>query len=147
MKFSRAFTVIELVFVIVVLGILAAVALPKFGATREMADIAKGRGDLATIRTAIANDRQARVIQGSASWITRTSLDTGGLFGGVLMSPMTNSQTSGNWYNNTLGDGTYEFRVGSSVNVFTYYDSTEADATKRGKILCTSGTECSALQD
>lgn len=34
MKQSKAFTMIELVFVIVIIGILAAVAIPKFSATR-----------------------------------------------------------------------------------------------------------------
>lgn len=142
MNFSRAFTIIELIFVIVVLGILAGVALPKFADTREMADIAKGRGDVATIRTAIANERQSRVILGTPSYPTTVELDAGGLFGGVLMSPMTpNSQTSGNWYNNSLGDGTYEFRVGSTATPFTYNPNT-------GTFTCPAGTgDCDALVD
>jgi len=41
MRFSRAFTMIELIFVIVILGILAAVAIPKFNATRNDAKVSK----------------------------------------------------------------------------------------------------------
>jgi len=42
MKISRnAFTMIELIFVIVILGILAAVAIPKFTATRSDAEVSK----------------------------------------------------------------------------------------------------------
>ena len=42
------FTMIELIFVIVILGILAAVAIPKLAATRDDANIAKGATQLAT---------------------------------------------------------------------------------------------------
>ncbi|MDY0124006.1 prepilin-type N-terminal cleavage/methylation domain-containing protein [Sulfurimonas sp.] len=147
MKFSRAFTVIELIFVIVVLGILATVALPKFGATREVADIAKGRGDVATIRTAIANERQTQVIKGNTSYINKLSSSSTTLFtGDTSVTPNRTLLTygikagagSGDWTKNS--DTEYVFTVGSSVNTFTY---TPSD----GKFLCTSGTECSALQD
>ncbi|MDP3266087.1 MAG: prepilin-type N-terminal cleavage/methylation domain-containing protein [Sulfuricurvum sp.] len=43
------FTMIELIFVIVILGILAAVAIPKLAATRDDAKIAKGASDVATM--------------------------------------------------------------------------------------------------
>lgn len=131
MKFSRAFTVIELIFVIVVLGILAAVALPKFAATREIADIAKGRGDVATIRTAIANERQSRVILGTPSYPTAAELDAGGLFGGVLTYPMANSATSGNW---SGGNGAYKYWVGTTDTDFSYDSDT-------GKLECTAGAD------
>lgn len=144
MNSSKAFTIIELIFVIVVLGILAAVALPKFGATREMADIAKGRGDVATIRTAIANERQSQVIKGETSYIPKLSSGTTTLFTGdgtrtLLMYGIAAGTGSGNWQGNANGLS-YTYTVGSSVNNFTY---TPSD----GKFLCTSGTECSALQD
>lgn len=42
------FTMIELIFVIVILGILAAVAIPKLAATRSDADAAKIASNLAT---------------------------------------------------------------------------------------------------
>lgn len=152
MKRSHAFTVIELIFVIVVLGILASVALPKFSGIREQADIAKGKGDVATIRAGIVNERQTWLIKGVSDWIPngtgttangRKMMDNGGLFGGVLTQGFTSSATPGHW--SGTGNGTYVYRVGESPNTFTYYDSTEPNASKRGQFLCTSGTECSQL--
>jgi len=43
------FTMIELIFVIVILGILAAVAIPKLAATRTDAEVSKGASDVATL--------------------------------------------------------------------------------------------------
>lgn len=147
MNFSRAFTMIELIFVIVVLGILAGVALPKFGATREIADIAKGRADVATIRTAIANERQTQVIKGNTSYINKLSSSSTTLFtGDTSVTPNRNllaygikaGTGSGDWAKTS--DTEYIFKVGESENTFTY---TSSD----GKFLCTSGTECSKLVD
>lgn len=47
------FTMIELIFVIVILGILAAVAIPRLAATRDDAKISKGASEVSTAMTDI----------------------------------------------------------------------------------------------
>ena len=50
---SRAgFTLIELLIVVVIIGILASMAIPKFGNTKEKAQVAKMKGDLRNLVTA-----------------------------------------------------------------------------------------------
>lgn len=141
---KNAFTMVELVFVIVILGILAAVAIPKMAATRSDADITKGRADIASIRSGIVSERQARLITGDSSWIANGSgadqMDEGGLFGGVLMYPIPNKAGQNGEWSATAGTGTYKFRVMGVDNTFTY---TPAD----GKFLCTAGQHCSKLVD
>jgi len=59
---KRAFTIIELIFVIVILGILAAVAIPKFAATRDDAQVSKIAQNIGTSIEEIAAYTNAKGI-------------------------------------------------------------------------------------
>jgi len=66
----NAFTMLELTFVIVIIGILSAVAIPKLSATRDDAIITKARTTVAAVRNAIATERQKRILRGVFTPIT-----------------------------------------------------------------------------
>ncbi|WP_345976643.1 prepilin-type N-terminal cleavage/methylation domain-containing protein [Sulfurimonas sp. HSL3-7] len=134
---KSAFTMIELVFVIVVLGILAAIAVPKLAVTRDDAMISKGRSDVAAIRTGIVSERQARLVKGEHSFIAPDKLSVNKLFDGVMMYGITAGTGDGHW----SGGGTsYTYKIKGESNVFTYTQAT-------GKFECTSGSYCSKLTD
>ena len=151
-----AFTMIEMIFVIVVLGILASIAIPKFAATRTDAEITKGRSDVASIRSSIINERQTRLIKGDASFINKLHSSDSMLFDGngtatadgkLLMYGIKSKNANGHWHTptstgNTAGSNvcTYKFKILDNDNLFTY---TQSD----GKFFCTSGDHCSNLVD
>ena len=70
MRMRSAFTMLEITFVIVIIGILSAIAIPKFAATRDDAIITKGRATVAALRSAIATERQKRILRGDFDAIT-----------------------------------------------------------------------------
>lgn len=146
-KSKNAFTMVELVFVIVILGILASVAIPRLAATRTDAEITKGIADVSSIRSAIVTERQSRLITGINTFIATGAgagqMDNNGLFGGVLMYPLTDSATNGNWTRTAsdVNSTTYAFRANNIATAFTY---TVSD----GRFTCVANAGfCNVLTD
>jgi general secretion pathway protein G len=142
----NGFTIIELIFVIVVLGILASIALPKFGETRKSAEISKGKVNVSAIQSGILNERQARIIQGDSSFISAANLSQSKLFDGVLTKGVTASTTSGHWSQDPDDNSIYYFNVGG-VNVKFKYDASNGSFTCEGQNSGDANSICNKLID
>ena len=64
---KHAFTMIELVYVIVIIGILSAVAIAKFSETGKIAYQSRAESTVAALRSAIATERQKLILRGETS--------------------------------------------------------------------------------
>ncbi|MFZ2968499.1 MAG: prepilin-type N-terminal cleavage/methylation domain-containing protein [Sulfuricurvum sp.] len=71
------FTMIELIFVIVILGILAAVAIPKLAATRDDAKVAKLSSDAATFMSDVGTYYTSKGTYGTAKLSDVTNVTFG----------------------------------------------------------------------
>ena len=125
---KKAFTMLELTFVIVVIGILSAIAIPKFAASRDDATIAKAKATVSAIRNAVATERQKRILRGEFTHIFKLSKASGtdepifDAFDGndtnsVLQYPLQSckdSNAQGCWEETTTGSS------GSPVSEYTY---------------------------
>lgn len=74
---KAAFTLVELLVVVVVLSILAAIAIPKFSSATDDARSASTQSTLAGVRSAIATYRMNAVINGNDPFPTATQLTNG----------------------------------------------------------------------
>lgn len=124
---KNAFTMIELVFVIVVLGILSAIAVPKFASTKNMANISKARSDVEALRSSIISERQSQLIKGINSYIPKLCSDASDttLFLGdgnrtLLTYGVVAGTTDGRWSTNGDSCKKFNFKTDNIDVVFDY---------------------------
>jgi len=147
-----AFTMIELIFVIVVLGILGAVAIPRLAASRDDAMLVKGKSQIAAIRSGISLLKSKRLLEGNATVIDALDAATaaggegqklfyGGIYGNILEYPILSKNGDGNWMK-TVDPATYTFQVLNQTITFTYSSTTGFDCNASNT---TTGTNCKLL--
>lgn len=141
--FTPAFTMIEMIFIIVILGILAAVAIPRLAASRDDAEVAKGRSELSSIRSSIALMRSQNLMQGNntppAILDNVAAVANSGepLFGNVLDYPIPAGSSSGKWRKDDID--TYSFNIGGTWVAFDYNSTL-------GQFNCANPTSDDCLQ-
>lgn len=142
MKKHNGFTMIELVFVIVVLGILSAIAIPRLVATRDDAQVAKGRSDVSAVRSGIVSERQARLLQGQINYTAALEDSGEPLFSNVMQYGIQSENANGHW---RKSGSSYIFKIMNTDVSFDYNVSTGTFTCTRG--TTTAGELCKDLID
>ncbi len=126
---KRGFTLIELVMVIVILGILAAIAIPKFVDLTTQAKIAATKGGLGAMRSVVAIEyaKSATSTTGTASFPSAITTD---LFADSLLpkNALNNSTSVGNVASTPSGTATSSngwWYITASGRVGAYSDGTQ----------------------
>jgi len=141
---------IELIFVIVVLGILASVAVSKMAVTRDDAELVKGRSQVAGIRNAITLLRNTNMLQAKgALWpvalddattaIGQEIFDGNDTIGTLLDYPLYSKNSNGNW--RKTANNAYAFKAMNTDVNFTYTASTGRFDCDHTIDLCKNLTE------
>ncbi len=152
---KTAFTMIELVFVIVVIGILAGVALPRLMTPADDARLVKAKADVSAIRSAIALLKNKNILKGKItnggrpSFLDDAANDTDGaeLFDGntsigTLLTYPILARASGGW--KKTGANAYSVNV-SNKNVAFIYTPTDGKFDCNRTNGATNFDECKKL--
>ena len=123
---KKAFTMVELVFVIAIIGILSAIAIPKLMVTRDDAKLTKARTTVANVRAALSAHIQKNILKGEYKGTTNVGgginekvfdfFDNNSSGDRVLEYPISQcpkSTSRGCWVYN--GDNTYTYRFPSAI--------------------------------
>jgi len=92
---KKAFTMVELVFVIVVIGILSAVAIPRLAPVMDGASDAKAKSTVASVRSALATQKQKLILQGEFGNIVKLRDSVTGVFTKFVYKKDNNTNVTG----------------------------------------------------
>jgi general secretion pathway protein G len=134
---------IELIFVVVVIGILAAIALPRLGGTMEIAYDTKAKDTIASVRSSISLIRQKNILKGRFLNLNKSSLgDSSDPFKNVLNTPVKTCSST--------GCGGWQVG-GDNINpTYTFHATNNQDVTfklENNKLNCISASDICKLYE
>ena len=129
---KKSFTILELIFVIVIIGILAGIAIPRLFPVIDTAKIKKAQSQVAAIRAAISNAYSKNIISGNNTCPkVEKKGDTTTLFANVLTYPIPKNGKYIKWNlkSDNSTENVYTLQIDNLSTTF-YYDKNTSDNCK-----------------
>ncbi len=119
---KKSFSILEIIFIIVIISILTAIAIPKLFNNISNANIIKLRADVALIRDGIKIYLNNQLLSNESNSLDVLDNNNNSLFELILTTPIiSNQNNSGNWSKSSLN--TYHAWIDSTSNVEFIYDN------------------------
>ena len=133
---KKGFSIIELVFVIVIIGILSAIALPKFTQTINDTDIQKVKQELQKVRIGIQNKISNNLISGNYKCPElESSLKDKVVFDKVLVNPIPVNDNGILWDDETNTTDYTKYKITINTKSFEM-DYNKTDFKKGCPFVC-----------
>ncbi|MEA2016924.1 MAG: prepilin-type N-terminal cleavage/methylation domain-containing protein [Campylobacterota bacterium] len=119
---KKAFSLLEVIFVIAIIGIIVTVAIPKLDENLAKANIIKIKNDITMVREGIIQYRDKMILQNNSSSIDTLDDDNELLFNKILTYPIIASKEKkiNSW--SKISDTTYKVFLDSQNSVEFIYD-------------------------
>ena len=137
---KKSFTLLELIFVIVVIGILAGVALPRLFTGISDAELSKAKTQIATIRAGISSAYSKNIMSGDSDNCPELEgSDNTKLFENILATPIVPNNSDIKWtlVSNSSTQTKYKLVIGNENRTFTY----EKNSSKNCPFTCNSSDD------
>ena len=120
LKYKQSFSILELIFIVVIVGILATVSIPKLSNTTKTTSLVKLKNELNLINDGIKQYQTKAILQGDDISLDSLDEDDINLFSKVLTNPIISSSDINSW--SKISNNSYRYRLNSNDDIVFVYD-------------------------
>ncbi|MCK5293186.1 MAG: prepilin-type N-terminal cleavage/methylation domain-containing protein [Arcobacteraceae bacterium] len=119
----KSFSLIELIFAIIIIGIISTIAIPKLLNTTQKTTILKAKNDLNIILNGLKNYKNNLILQNSTLDLDNLEEDEIYLFSKIIKKPfISNPNKTASW--SKVSNKQYKYWIDNSIFILFNYDKT-----------------------
>lgn len=119
-RYLKSFSLIEVIFAILIIAIISSVALPKLFSLSQETSYIQLKSDLATIRNALLNYKNNSIMKNTTSVLQKLEENDATLFSNILSKPIPIKEDYPHW--SKKNDTTYLYNFSQNSSLEFFYD-------------------------